>query len=335
VASVHLVTTAGPGEGRGHLSRAIAIAEALREAGADVSAQILRGAPSPLQAQRLVELGVRIGSAADNAIVLVDLPDPNEVAGRWRPGRLAVLDDRELFRGPLAVVIQPSLATWSGSAQPGRVLEGYAYAPIRSSLRRLAIDAAPEATPGRIVVCFGGSDPADVSARLAPAIAGASQWSTLIVVGPDYQGRLMDIGTDDGHGRDNDRSGAPAELQVLRDPTDLDRLLATAGLVVSGAGTMKFELGLLGRPMILLAVADDQRPVGPAFAATGAARYLGDGRTIDPATVAVEVATLVADGPARAAMASRGPTVVDGRGADRIAEAVLRLASRPERRADR
>ncbi|HEV2005473.1 MAG TPA: hypothetical protein VGQ85_02565, partial [Candidatus Limnocylindrales bacterium] len=316
MASVHLVTTAGPGEGRGHLSRAIAIAEALREADAAVSAQLLRGAPSPLQAQRLVELGVRIGSAGENAIVLVDLPDPSEVAGRWRPGRLAVLDDRELFRGPLAVVIQPSLATWSGSAQPGRVLEGYAYAPIRSSLRRLAIDAPPEATPGRIVVCFGGSDPADVSARLAPAIAGASRWSTLTVVGPDYRGRLAEIHPGDGiPGPDNDRSGAPAGVQVVRDPTDLDRLLATASLVVCGAGTMKFELGLLGRPMIMLAVADDQRPVGPAFAATGAARYLGDGRTIDPATVAAEVATLVADGPARAAMASRGPTVVDGRGA--------------------
>jgi spore coat polysaccharide biosynthesis predicted glycosyltransferase SpsG len=145
----------------------------------------------------------------------------------------------------------------------------------------------------------------------------------------------MAIGPDDGRGQNNDRSGAPADAQVLRDPTDLDRLLATASLVVSGAGTMKFELGLLGRPMILLAVADDQRPVGPAFAATGAARYLGDGRTIDPATVAAEVATLVADGPARAAMASRGPTVVDGRGADRIADAVLRLASRPGRRAAR
>jgi spore coat polysaccharide biosynthesis predicted glycosyltransferase SpsG len=130
-------------------------------------------------------------------------------------------------------------------------------------------------------------------------------------------------------------SDLPAGMHVVQDPADLDRRLATASLVVSGAGTMKFELALLGRPMILLAVADDQLPVGPAFAATGAARYLGDGRTIDPTTVAAEVATLVADGPARAAMSSRGPTVVDGRGADRIADAVLGLASRPGRSATR
>ena len=96
-------------------------------------------------------------------------------------------------------------------------------------------------------------------------------------------------------------------------------------LVVGGAGTMKFELALLGRPMVLLAVVDDQLPVGPPFAATGAAHYLGDGRTIDPAEVVTAVASLMADAPARAAMAERARALVDGRGADRIAAAVLRL----------
>ena len=88
---------------------------------------------------------------------------------------------------------------------------------------------------------------------------------------------------------------------------------------------MKFELALLGRPMLLLAVVDDQLPVGPPFAATGAARYLGDGRETDPAEVAAAVAALMADDPARAAMAARGRAIVDGRGAQRIAAAVLGL----------
>jgi spore coat polysaccharide biosynthesis predicted glycosyltransferase SpsG len=323
--AIHLVTTAGPEDGRGHISRAVAMAEALLGSGATVSLEVLRGAPSPTQANRLEVLGVRMDPPDDDdAIALLDLPDPNETGDRWPPERLAVFDDRESFRGAVALLIQPSLATWGGPADAGRILAGYDYAPVRSAIRRLAAEHPAETTPAAVVVCFGGSDPADVSARLAPAIAGASRWSTLTVVGPDYRGRLVEIGLDP------DTPGP-----VLRDPIDLDRRMATASLVVSGAGTMKFELGLLGRPAILLAVADDQLPVGPAFAATGAARYLGDGRTIDPAAVAAEVATLVADGPARAAMASRGPTVVDGRGADRIADALLQLASRPGRSAAR
>ena len=312
--AVHLVTTAGPEDGGGHLSRSIAMAEALSGGGARTSLEILRGTPSLIQLARLRELGVAIGPPGDDDIVLVDVPDPNEVADRWPRRRLAVFDDRELLRGAAAIVIQPSLGRWGGSADAGRVLEGHAFAPIRATIRRLAAERPAEATSPGVVACFGGSDPSDVSARLLAAIEAAGSWPTIAIVGPGYRGRLAES-------RD-DLEGS----RVVRDPADLDRLLANATVVVAGAGTLKFELALLGRPAILLAVADDQLPVGPSFAATGAAQYLGDGRTIDPATVSEAVATLVADEPGRAAMASRGREVVDGRGAERIAAAVLELA---------
>jgi UDP-2,4-diacetamido-2,4,6-trideoxy-beta-L-altropyranose hydrolase len=313
--AVHLVTTAGPEDGGGHLSRAIAIAEAVTAARADASLEILRGVPSPGQAARLDELGVSIRPPDDGAVILVDLPDPNEAADRWPRRRLAVFDDRELLRGAAALVIQPSLERWGGSADPDRVLEGYAYAPIRATLRRLAAKPPAETTPPQVLICFGGSDPADVGARLVPAIAGSGSWRTVAVLGPAYRGRLAETGDDVVGG-----------LRVVRDPADLDRRLAAARVVVGGAGTMKFELALLGRPSILLAVADDQLPVGPPFAATGAARYLGDGRAIEPASLGEAVADLMADEPARVAMASHGRQVVDGLGANRIAAAILEVA---------
>jgi spore coat polysaccharide biosynthesis predicted glycosyltransferase SpsG len=326
---VHLLTTGGPEDGRGHVSRAVAMAEALTGAGAKVCLEVLRGSASRAQRDRLLELGVRFGPPDDEAVALVDLPDPNAIGNRWPPERLALFDDREWFRGEAKVVIQPSLATWSGSARAGRVLAGYDYAPIRSSLRQLAAEPVPESMPAEVVVCFGGSDPEDVSARLAPAIAAVGPWSTVVVVGPGYRGRLAE--TDPGVEVTAGNAGEarhPADLRVLRDPPDLDRRLARASLVVCGAGTMKFEIALLGRPMILMAAVDDQLPIGPPFAATGAARYLGDGRTIDSALACGAVAELMADEPARAAMAGRGRAVVDGRGADRVAAAVLDLALR-------
>ncbi|HEX5822876.1 MAG TPA: hypothetical protein VFY18_00325 [Candidatus Limnocylindrales bacterium] len=313
--AVHLVTAAGSDEGRGHLARALAMAEALTGIGARVTLELLRGAPSPADAARIRDLGLTAEPPAEPAAVLVDVPDPNEVADRRPRERLAVFDDRELLRGAAALVIQPSLARWGGSADARRVLEGYAYAPVRASLRRLAAERPDDATPPAVVVCFGGSDPADVSARVVPAIAAAGSWSTVAILGPGYRGRLTKAG-----------DALDDTVRVLRDPADLDRLLATATLVVGGGGTMKFELAILGRATILLAVADDQRPVGPPFAATGAARFLGDGRSIDPAEVGVAVATLMMDTGARSAMATRGREVVDGRGAERIAAAVLELA---------
>ena len=264
--AVHLVTAGGPMDGGGHFSRTIAIAQALAGTGTDLSLEILRGTLTRSQADLLRGLGVRM-DADDDAVILVDLPDPNQIGDRWPARQLAVFDDREWFRGSAALVIQPSLAGWSGSADTGRVLAGYEFAPIRTSLRRLAADPPPEATPSEVVVCFGGSDPEDVGARIVPAVAAGGPWSTVAIVGPSYLGRLAETG---GENR-------PTDLVVLRDPPDLERRLAAASLVVSGAGTMKFELALLGRPTILLAVVDDQLAVGPPFAATGAAAYLGDG----------------------------------------------------------
>jgi spore coat polysaccharide biosynthesis predicted glycosyltransferase SpsG len=127
------------------------------------------------------------------------------------------------------------------------------------------------------------------------------------VVGPDYAGRA---------------SGAA----TVRDPDDLPRRVAEADLVVIGGGTMKFEVAALGRPAILLAASDDQLPVGPPFASTGAAVWLGDGRAVEPEMVHQVIAELLADDPARAAMSEAGRRTVDGGGADRLAAEIAALA---------
>src|SRR4029079_16836769 len=91
--------------------------------------------------------------------VLVDLPDPNEIAGRWPASRLAIFDDSNLLTSSAAVVVQPSRARWSGSPVANRVLEGYAFAPIRSTLRRLAAQRLAETGPPHGGGSFGGRGP--------------------------------------------------------------------------------------------------------------------------------------------------------------------------------
>lgn len=325
---VRLLVTAGAAEGRGHLARGIALARALRAGGARVSLRVLRGGPTERQAATLAEIGATLETDADagpdagtgrDAVTVVDLPDPDEAAQHADPtGPLVVFDDRELFSGDAAIVIQPSMPGWAGRARAGRVLAGYAFAPIDEAYLRVAGIGPPTAAPAdprarpTVLVCFGGSDPADVTGRIAPGLLGDARWVTEVVVGAGYRG---------------DRPEAAAPWAV-RDPADLPRRLAVCDIAVLGAGTMKFEAAFLGRPAILLAAADDQLPVGPAFAATGAAAFLGDGRTIDPAAVTAAVARLAADRPARQRMSERAREVVDGGGAERLAREIVALADR-------
>jgi spore coat polysaccharide biosynthesis predicted glycosyltransferase SpsG len=307
------VAAAGASAGRGHLGRALAVAEALVANGLRADLVLRAGELSPSQADRVRVLGIGDDPGRDPAATIVDLPDPNESVGE-RADRLVVFDDAERFEGAAAIVIQPSLPAWHppGGARAGHVLAGFDYAPIARAVRERAAARGPEGQLPYLLVCFGGSDPDDVTGRMVPALLGLPGTGAIVVVGADYRGAIPTGVTDE-------------QLDVRRDPADFIDLLAGAALVVASAGTLKFELAVLGRPMILLAVADDQLATGPAFAATGAARFAGDGRTLAPGVVHAAAAQLLADPTARTALGSRARLVTDGRGGDRIARAVSGL----------
>jgi hypothetical protein len=309
---VRLRTSAGPGEGRGHLARALSLAEATWPDDVSVELSIARGLPSDSERDRAIAAGVRVIGAEvpvpPSAVVVVDSPDPDHLAAGIAPGRLAVFDDSERFDGEAALVVQPSAPAWAGRAHARKILAGYSWAPIGAAWRR-AIGRVEATRPDgslHLLVCFGGSDPNDVTRRLGSRLADDPRWTSTVIVGPDYRGELVDE-------------------RWVREPHDLPERVASADLVVIGAGTMKFEVAALGRPAVLVAAADDQLPVGPPFAATGAARWLGDGRTIDPEVVVEAAAALASDALARTAMSTAARQTVDGSGADRLAAAIAAI----------
>lgn len=302
--------------------RTLALAEAASAAGARVELELLEGSLTESEAGRAAVIGVAVLSGhapvPTATPVIVDVPVPSRVARRFARDRLVVFDDRNGFDGHAAIVVQPSLPSWTGPGIAGAVLAGYAYVPIGAGYRVLRDAPRSEPTPGstdrrcRVLVCFGGSDPNRVTERMAAMVATDPRWEAEIIVGSDYAGSVADW-----------------PLGPVRDPSDLVTRMARADLLVIGAGTIKFEAACLGRPAILLAVADDQLAVGPPFAATGAACFLGDGRTIDPGDVRGAVAELVAD-PERCSTMSRvGFALIDGRGAERVVDAARRVAWRP------
>lgn len=289
------------------------MAEALVEFGMQPDLVLRAGALSPSQVDRLADLRIGLDTERDAAASIIDLPDPNGHLAE-RPGRLVVFDDSERFEGAAAIVVQPSMPAWEppAGAQAGRVLAGFAYVPIASAVRTRAGAGGGDAQPPYVVACFGGSDPHDVSGRLRTALVDLPAARTIVIVGADYHGSLRPGGAEHG-------------LDVRQDPTDFIDLLAGAMLVITSAGTLKFELAVLGRPMLMLAAADDQVHAGPAFAATGAARYVGDGRVIHPAEVRAAIESSLADPAGRHADGRRARSVIDGRGGQRIARAIGQL----------
>ncbi|HEY7937588.1 MAG TPA: hypothetical protein VID26_10735 [Candidatus Limnocylindrales bacterium] len=312
---VRLVATGAAHEGRGHVSRALAVAEALDRAGARTEIELIRGELTQTELRRIAgwRHSIRGRARHDPDAVVLDVPDLAAVAGRFDPDRLVVFDDAATFAGRAAIVVQTSLPSWTGPGAAGRVLAGYAFAPISAAYRRLrdrpivAATTRAGALP-RVVICFGGSDPDDVLGRVGMGLATDPRWAADVIVGAAYDGRATSWTT-----------------PVVRDPPDLPERLAAADMAVLGAGTMKFEAACVGVPAILLVAADDQLDGVWDYAATDAAMYLGDGRTVDPTAVVWAAGELLADRGRLAALSRAAHELIDGRGAERIAEAILGL----------
>ena len=222
---VRLVATAGPDEGRGHVGRALALAEALAKIGIHARLQLIRGTLTALDLSRAMDLGTEVVAGrvvANDAATVIDLPDPNARDGEVDPRRLIVFDDMDLFAGHAAAVVQPSQPRWRGRGSAERVLQGYAFAPITSAYPRLRSAARPVQAP------TGGSASSPASAAAIPhesRIGSLSPWHQVATGAPNLSRGSSYAGPVD-----------VLSVDVVRDPADLPERLASADVVVLGAG---------------------------------------------------------------------------------------------------
>ncbi|MBT2224389.1 PseG/SpsG family protein [Nonomuraea sp. NEAU-A123] len=194
---------------------------------------------------------------------------------------------------------------WLAGPQGAR-LAGARYALLRDSvlLMRGTARRRPARSEGPLVLCFfGGTD----SAGVAPAWAGA-----LCATGLPFRATVV--------------SPVPFDVDgpvTVIPPTDrLPGLMAEANLVVTAAGSAVWELLHLGVPTALSWVADNQLIGYEALVGGGIAAGLGPA----PDAAAVGVLTrLLADPAARDEYGRRGVKLIDGRGRERVADALLAL----------
>jgi spore coat polysaccharide biosynthesis predicted glycosyltransferase SpsG len=113
--------------------------------------------------------------------------------------------------------------------------------------------------------------------------------------------------------------GARPDGDVLADPRLWPRALAGAELLVTGFGHTLLEAAHLGVPALAVVASEQDARDAAAFATHGTAGCAGvDG--------AVAAALELLGAPARLAeMARRGPALVDGLGAERVARALVSL----------
>ncbi|GAB1644774.1 PseG/SpsG family protein [Krasilnikovia sp. MM14-A1259] len=331
---------AGPRTGVGHLVRCVALAEELVAHGVAVHflsdlgglawahAQLeqrgLPWHPAPYDEVGLVAAAARLGL---DALVTdsYELPPRHAAAVRATGRTVLTIVDGELRGQPADIYVDQNLDAELAvpDLPPGAIrLAGLDYALLRAAVRERRPAAARGASAARtpkVVAFFGGTD----AYRAAPVIG-----RLLVATGAAFDAVV--VAADRGL-RDELRAVAPGAGQRLRviGPTDeLPALLADADLAVSASGTSTWELLCLGLPSALVRVVDNQIIGYERTIAHGLAAGLGHLPALRVPSAEADAAAavlrdLLTDPAARTALGARAWAAVDGRGAERVARALL------------
>ncbi|MEZ5290600.1 MAG: hypothetical protein R2745_05930 [Vicinamibacterales bacterium] len=306
---------AGPRVGFGHLARCRALARAL-----GVRPIVsLRGSAGTARAAGA--LGVRVAPRGVTALarpglrlLVVDDPDARAAriwvaAARRRGVPVAVVRDASPRALGADLVIDGSVRTHADE-RPGRCL-GPRFAVLDPRLPAIrARRRAPRRGP--IVVALGGGahvfpHVGAVVRALASRVPAAD-----IRVAPGFTARV--------------RPTLPGARWVP--PARLAAALAAARVAIVAGGLTAQEACALGVPAVAVAVVPAQRPAIRAMAARGAVVDAGSlGARGSAARVADAAARLLTTPSARRRMAVAGRGLVDGRGAARVAAALVALAA--------
>lgn len=256
--------------------------------------------------------------------------------------RLLVIDDDGNARHYVADLLlnqnhHADAALYAGSAT-GELLLGPQYVLLRREFRRrLANPPAAPASPAssanvrsfldqtgdgcehRILVTLGGSDPENVTLRVAEALGRCRlrRRKVHIVVGsnnPHYES-LRSLLVDD------------RRFQLHADVADMSSLMDRAEVAVSAAGSTVWELACRGVPSVLLVLADNQVSVARAAARQGIGVNLGWHHQVAAGHLADVVERLCRSPDERQAMGRRGQRLIDGQGASRVVRAMKGIAA--------
>jgi UDP-2,4-diacetamido-2,4,6-trideoxy-beta-L-altropyranose hydrolase len=177
-----------------------------------------------------------------------------------------------------------------------------------------ALRRARSGTVARVLVTFGGSDPAGMTER-SLAWLGKREVAVDVVAGPA-----------------NPRGDAIRKLCSERPAwtyhasvDDMASLMGTADMAIGAPGSTTWERCFIGIPSVLVALADNQELIGEAADAEGLAVYVGRDDRVDDADARLAVTELIDDEPLRTAMSQRCLACVDGLGRCRVADAVHEL----------
>ncbi len=199
------------------------------------------------------------------------------------------------------------------------LLLGPAYAPLRDEFHRAAAVVKQKAE--RILLTTGNSDPLHIVPELLRALLPALSGQKILlecVVGRFYDNREQLFLEFDGC----------ASVILHENMQSMSELMKRCDIAVSANGTTVYELSAIGLPVISFALTEEQVRSAEALSELGVIDYCGrayEDKTGCVASVVNQVLRYLAEPEARLKLAERAHSFIDGRGCQRITDALNQL----------
>lgn len=328
--------------GLGHVIRCLALAEVLRDTyKSQVNFAVQDGTLGreliKKQGYRLIDnlvnfkqddqwLARAVNNAGANVLVL-DVRDNLSVetvrAIRDRGVVVVVIDDsseRRLIADLAFYPPVPQVMEMNWTQFCGELHSGWEWVLLRKEFARAEnYQPAGDKTRPMLLITMGGSDPHMLTCRVVTAInALKGDFDISLLLGPGFSG-LEEL--------EASLSEAKRKYIIVNNENKPWRLFGRADLAVASFGVTAYELAAAGVPSILLGISEDHAQAASSFENAGIAFNLGLHSAVRDESIRQAVSSLVADQLLRQQMAAKAHELVDGRGAERIAELIYNKAS--------
>jgi UDP-2,4-diacetamido-2,4,6-trideoxy-beta-L-altropyranose hydrolase len=226
-----------------------------------------------------------------------------------------VIDDLADRRLTCEVVVNANLgvspADYADLAAPAtRLLVGTRFVLLRQPfLTARKAGRRPVGAVENVLVSMGGGDPFGATAKAVAAARSALPEARIVVV----LGALCHV---------DPAFGPEIEVHRAIEAEAMASLMSDADIVIGAGGTTSWERCALGRPSVIVRVADNQNANATGLAAAGAAIDGGAAGTLDIGALAGLIGELAADVARRGDMSDRAWELIDGRGVERVANQI-------------
>lgn len=324
----------------GHLMRCLSIADAIRRKGEDVSfitadenasgllnergyQQIILGSKWNALENELDEF-LRLIDEKEIKIILIDHYSVTEKYLEVLRKKVFVvyIDDLNAFLYPADMLICYAIYyekfdyenQYRDVSAPPIFLLGTKFVPLRSKFQECAAKQISKEIQS-LLIMSGGTDPYDAVKKILETIDVTSFDEIYAICGAfnkSYE-KLLSFYAEYPH------------VHILKSVPDIDHYMKKADLAISAAGSALYELCAVGTPVISYTFADNQLDNAKKLDEDGIIPYAGDMRTDDVINnIRYLINEKINSQQYRTEITSRMQKLVDGKGADRIADKIVK-----------